>query len=93
MSSPHPAAIVFSPLLCRLYVIRDDDFAGDHALNTLQELARVTRLEPVALSPCLVDSNDALPHLGFAGLQADLYSQPFSQDASQCLEGIIILRK
>lgn len=84
---------MFSPLLCRLHVIRDDDFARDHGLNTLQELARVTRLEPVVLSPCLVDSNDALPHLGFAGLQADLYFQPSSQDVSQFLEGIIILRE
>lgn len=35
LSSTHLAAMTFPPTLRRLYVLRDDDPAGDHAVTTL----------------------------------------------------------
>jgi len=86
LSASHLAAMVFPPLLRRLYVVRDDDPAGDHALETLSERARDARIELIALSPRLADFNDDLRHLGRAALRAILHPQLAPSDVARFLE-------
>ncbi|GBQ19676.1 hypothetical protein AA12717_0325 [Gluconacetobacter sacchari DSM 12717] len=86
LSATHLAAMVFPPLLRRLYVIRDDDPAGDHALETLSERARVAGIELIALSPRLADFNDDLRHLGRAALRAILHPQLAPSDVARFLD-------
>jgi Toprim domain len=86
LSAGHLAAMVFPPLLRRLYVVRDDDPAGDHALETLVGRARDAGIDLIALSPRLADFNDDLRHLGPAALRAILHPQLAPQDVARFLE-------
>jgi len=86
LSSAHLAAMTFPPLLRRLYVVRDDDPAGDHALNALEERTQAAGLELIALSPRLADFNDDLRHLGPAALRAILHPQLAPPDVARFLE-------
>lgn len=86
LSAGHLAAMVFPPLLRRLYVVRDDDPAGDHALETLAGRTRDAGIELIALSPRLADFNDDLRHLGPAALRAILHPQLAPQDVARFLE-------
>jgi len=86
LSSAHLAAMAFPPLLRRLYVVRDDDPAGDHALDTLEERTQAAGLELVALSPRLADFNEDLRHLGPAALRAILHPQLAPPDVARFLE-------
>jgi len=86
LSAGHLADMVFPPLLRRLYVVRDDDRAGDHALETLGERAQSAGIELIALSPRLADFNDDLRHLGPVALRAILHPQLAPQDVARFLE-------
>ncbi|WP_342627156.1 toprim domain-containing protein [Nguyenibacter vanlangensis] len=86
LSAGHLAAMVFPPLLRRLYVVRDDDPAGDHALEALAGRARDAGIDLIALSPRLADFNDDLRHLGPAALRAILHPQLAPQDVARILE-------
>ncbi|HKR17194.1 DUF7146 domain-containing protein [Rhizorhapis sp.] len=59
-SSSHLAAILFPPMLRRLYVARDRDAAGDAALSILTERALAAGIELLSLMPELGDFNDDL---------------------------------
>ncbi|MBM9400811.1 toprim domain-containing protein [Gluconacetobacter azotocaptans] len=86
LSSAHLAAMAFPPLLRRLYVVRDADPAGDHALETLAGRARDAGIELTALSPRTADFNDDLRHLGRGALRAILRPQLVPQDVARFLE-------
>jgi hypothetical protein len=86
LSSAHLAAVLFPPLLRRLYVLRDDDPAGDHALATLDARAAEAGIELIGLSPRLADFNDDLRHLGRAALRAILRPQLSPSDVGRFLE-------
>ncbi|WP_042062739.1 toprim domain-containing protein, partial [Acidomonas methanolica] len=75
LSSAHLAALIFPPLLRRLYVLRDDDPAGDQALATLHARAGDAGIELIGLSPRLGDFNDDLRALGRGALRAILHPQ------------------
>ncbi len=84
-SSAHLAAILFPPMLHRLYVARDDDAAGDAAVAALAERALAARIELVVLAPALDDFNADLRRLGLRRLQAGLRPQLAPEDIARFL--------
>lgn len=85
LSSAHLAAMVFPPALRRLYVLRDDDSAGDHAVMTMQARTQEAGIECLVLSPRLADFNDDLRYLGCGAMRAILHPQLAPQDVAQFL--------
>lgn len=85
LSSAHLAAIVFPPVLRRLYVARDDDPAGDAATAALAERALAAGIVLVVLAPALDDFNADLRRLGLQRLQAGLRPQLAPEDAARFL--------
>jgi len=88
LSSAHLAAMVFPPALRRLYVLRDDDPAGDHAVMTLQDRTQEARIECLVLSPRLADFNDDLRYLGRGAMRAILHPQLAPQDVARFLQPV-----
>ncbi|CAM3104260.1 DNA primase [Komagataeibacter xylinus] len=85
LSSAHLAAMAFPPTLRRLYVLRDDDPAGDHAVTTLQARTQEAGIECLVLSPRLADFNDDLRYLGRGAMRAILHPQLAPQDVARFL--------
>lgn len=75
LSGAHLAAIRFPPTLRRLYIICDDDCAGEAARDRLMARAHTAGVEPIALSPVTSDFNDDLCRLGLKALAATLADQ------------------
>lgn len=88
LSSAHLAAMAFSPTLRRLYVLRDDDQAGDHAVTTLQARTQEAGIECLVLSPRLADFNDDLRYLGRGAMRAILHPQLAPQDVVRFLHPV-----
>ncbi|WP_085467495.1 DUF7146 domain-containing protein [Mesorhizobium australicum] len=86
LSAAHLGAILFPPTLHRLYVIRDNDPAGDSARDTLAERARAAGIEAIVLSPELEDFNDDLRHVGLEALRAAIAHQLMRQDRLRYLK-------
>jgi hypothetical protein len=86
LSAAHLAAILFPPTLRRLYVIRDNDPAGDGARDTLAERAREAGIEAIVLSPELEDFNDDLRHFGLRALRAAIAAQLMRRDRLRYLK-------
>lgn len=84
-SSAHLAAVLFPPLLKRLYVARDDDPAGAHAVATLRERAENAGIELIPLEPDQDDFNADLRRLGLERLRANLRGQLIAGDAGRLL--------
>ncbi|MEO5322859.1 toprim domain-containing protein [Mesorhizobium sp. CC13] len=80
LSAAHLGAILFPSTLRRLYVIRDNDPAGDGARDTLAERAREAGIEAIVLSPELEDFNDDLRHCGLEALRAAIAEQLMRRD-------------
>ena len=53
LSAAHLAAILFPATLRRLYIVRDDDPAGDGAVAGLIDRAQAAGIEAIVLSPRL----------------------------------------
>lgn len=83
LSAAHLAAIQFHDALRRLYVVRDNDRAGDGARNTLIERANAVGIEAVALSPMLGDFNEDLRTFGRDALMAHIRVQLAPQDVTR----------
>ncbi|MER8705129.1 toprim domain-containing protein [Mesorhizobium sp. M1088] len=75
LSAAHLAAILFPPTLERLYVIRDNDPAGDGAHDSLIERATNAGIEAIVLSPALKDFNNDLRHFGLDAVRALIADQ------------------
>ncbi|POF61514.1 hypothetical protein KMAL_28800 [Novacetimonas maltaceti] len=88
LSSAHLAATAFPPTLRRLYVLRDDDPAGDHAVTTLQARTQEAGIECLVLSPRLADFNDDLRYLGRGAMRAILHPQLAPQDVARFLHPV-----
>ncbi|RWH47170.1 MAG: DNA primase [Mesorhizobium sp.] len=86
LSAAHLGAILFPPTLRRLYVIRDNDPAGDGARDTLAERAREAGIEAIVLSPELEDFNDDLLHFGLDALRAAIAEQLMRRDRLRYLK-------
>lgn len=83
LSAAHLTAILFPPMLRRLYVVRDNDPAGDGAMAQLLERAHAARIEAVALSPQDDDLNADLLHFGIEMLQAAIRVQLVPEDVAR----------
>ena len=83
LSAAHLAAILFPASLRRLYIVRDNDPAGDGARDSLIERANAAGIEPIALSPKLGDFNEDLRHLGIDALRANIRVQLAPQDVAR----------
>jgi len=86
LSAAHLAALLFPPTLRRLYVVHDNDPAGDSARDRLIERAASAGIEAIPLSPVLGDVNDDLRLLGVEALQAHLRVQLAPQDVARFME-------
>jgi hypothetical protein len=80
LSSAHLAAILFPKGLRRLYVLRDNDTAGERASLTLIDRATAERIEAIVISPALGDFNDDLRRFRKARLQAAIRDQLAPED-------------
>ena len=68
------------PGLKRLYVLRDDDPAGNAAVARLCRRAQQAGIEAIVLMPRLADFNDDLRHMGAQAFRASLMSQLLVRD-------------
>ena len=83
LSAAHLAAILFPPTLRRLYIVRDDDPAGDGARDMLIERANADGIEAIPLSPALGDFNEDLRRLGIDALRAGVRVQLAPEDVAR----------
>jgi hypothetical protein len=83
LSSAHLAAIHFPETLRRLYVLLDNDSAGERASATLIDRATAEGIEAIALTPGFGDFNDDLRRIGAHGLQAALRGQLAPRDVDR----------
>jgi hypothetical protein len=83
LSANHLAAMLFPAALRRLYIIRDDDPAGNRARDRLVERANVVGIEAVTLSPVLGDFNEDLRIFGTTALRAWLRPQLVPLDVAR----------
>ncbi|MGV0821026.1 DUF7146 domain-containing protein [Martelella sp. AMO21009] len=86
LSAAHLAAILFPDTLRRLYIVRDDDPAGDGARDTLVERADALGIEARPLSPMLGDFNEDLRLRGIDALRASIRVQLAPQDIARFME-------
>jgi hypothetical protein len=80
LSANHLAALVLPPALCRLYIARDADAAGDTAFAALTQRAEAAGIETFALSPRTGDFNEDLHAFGIGALRPALRIQLAPQD-------------
>jgi thioesterase domain-containing protein len=83
LSAAHLAAILFTATLRRLYIARDNDPAGEGAVQRLTERAQEVGIEAVTLSPRLGDFNEDLRALGVEALRAAVRVQIVPEDVAR----------
>ncbi len=83
LSAAHLAAILFPDTLRRLYIVRDNDPAGDGAMATMIERADAAGIEAITLSPVLGDFNEDLRQIGIDALRANVRVQLAPQDVAR----------
>lgn len=89
LSAVHLAAILFPDTLRRLYIVRDDDPAGDGARDTLVERADALGIEALPLSPILSDLNEDLRLRGIDAVRASIRVQLAPQDVARFMESVL----
>ena len=72
--------------LRRLYIMSDNDAAGEGAAASLSDRARAAVIEVIILSPTLDDFNEDLRWLGVDELRAAIRAQLASEDIMRFLE-------
>lgn len=83
LSAAHLAAFLFPATLRRLYVVRDNDPAGDGAVAGLFDRAHAARIEAVALSPRSDDFNADLRRFGIDALRVAARVQLVPEDVAR----------
>lgn len=83
LSAAHLAAVLFPSTLRRLYIVRDNDPAGDGARDSLIERANAVGIEPIVISPALGDFNEDLRALGIEHLRQQSRMQIAPQDVAR----------
>jgi hypothetical protein len=86
LSAAHLAAILLPAALRRLYIVRDNDPAGDNAVGSLCARAGANGIEAIALSPRCGDFNEDLRGFGIDALRAALRVQLAPEDVAHFLE-------
>lgn len=89
LSAAHLAGILFQDTLRRLYIVRDDDPAGDGAWDTLVERADALGIEALPLSPMLGDLNEDLRLCGLDAFQTSIRIQLAPQDVARFMESVL----
>jgi hypothetical protein len=84
LSANHLAALELPAGLRRLYLARDEDPAGRHAVQTLADRARAAGVEALTLVPALNDFNEDLRRLGAEVLINGLCAQ-LAPDDRRCM--------
>ena len=85
LSAAHLAAILFPAALRRLYIVRDDDRAGDGAMKGLIDRTRQARIQAIVLSPQCEDFNEDLRNFDINTLRAALRVQLTPEDVVRFL--------
>jgi Toprim domain-containing protein len=85
LSAAHLAAILLPAALRRLYIVRDNDRAGDGAMKSLIDRTRLTGIEAMVLSPRCGDFNEDLRNSDISALRAALRSQLVPEDTARFL--------
>jgi hypothetical protein len=85
LSAAHLAAMLFPAALRRLYIVRDDDRAGDGAMKGLMDRARMAGIEAMVLSPQCGDFNEDLRNFDVNALCAALRIQLAPEDVARFL--------
>jgi hypothetical protein len=85
LSAAHLAAILFPATLRRLYIVRDDDRAGDGAVAGLFDRAQSVGIEAMVLSPQCGDFNEDLRNFDINALRAALRIQLAPEDVARFL--------
>jgi hypothetical protein len=85
LSAAHLAAVLFPDALRRLYILRDDDPAGDGARDRLVERTNAAGIEAIVISPQLGDFNEDLRALGLNALRSQTRMQIGPQDVARFL--------
>jgi hypothetical protein len=83
LSAAHLAAVAFPATLHRLYIVRDNDPAGDGARDSLIERADAAGIDAIILSPVLGDFNEDLRTLSTDALAANVRVQLAPQDVAR----------
>jgi hypothetical protein len=83
LSANHLAALLLPPSLCRLYLARDADAAGDGATAALAERAVAAGVEAITWTPRLGDFNEDLRAFGLDALRAALQLQLRPRDVDR----------
>jgi hypothetical protein len=85
LSAAHLAAILFPATLRRLYIVRDDDPAGDGAVKRLIDRAQMDAIEATVLSPQCGDFNEDLRNFDIDALRAAVRIQLAPEDVVRFL--------
>jgi hypothetical protein len=85
LSAAHLAAILFPATLRRLYIVRDDDRAGDGAVAGLFDRAHSAGIEAMVLSPQCEDFNEDLRNFDINALRVALRIQLAPEDVARFL--------
>lgn len=88
LSAGHLAAILFPPHLRRLYIVRDNDPAGDSARDSLVDRAHEAGIEAITLSPMMGDFNEDLATHGLDAVRAEIRVQIAPEDVSRFMASI-----
>lgn len=83
LSAAHLAAILFAVTLRRIYIVRDNDPAGDGAVGSLSARALASGIEAIALSPQSGDFNEDLRNIGTEALATALRTQLVPEDVAR----------
>ena len=83
LSAGHLAGVLFPPHLRRLYIVRDNDPAGDSARDSLLDRVHGAGIEAITLSSILGDFNDDLAARGPDGLAAQIRVQIAPEDVGR----------
>jgi hypothetical protein len=84
LSAAHLAAFQFPATLRRLYIVSDQDPAGNGARDGLIERARGVGIAAVVLSPALGDFNEDLRQRGIEAMRVSLRGQVLPEDFDRC---------
>ena len=83
LSAAHLAALIFPDTLRRLYIVRDNDAAGDAVRDALVDRAQAVGIEAIVLSPTLGDFNEDLQTFGMEALRAAIRVQFAPEDVAR----------
>lgn len=85
LSAAHLAALALPIALRRLYIVHDDDPAGEGARDSLGARAEAEGIEALAIAPMLGDLNEDLRLRGLDTLTASVRAQLAPQDVARFL--------